>query len=1243
MNIAVSYCICVVCNFSGSNSCPTAFNHNIIAKSHFLLMKHVVVPYKTTQILSHNQQKISMSPTPIITYTMNNSSDLSATAPTFVPGTSTPPKKGKNRRGSRGGAGRGGGLKINVSNNFGARKLPTRNGEPKATKLTAAERAAAKAAKEKAAMEKKAKAAKDKQEKQEAAAKAKAERELKKLADMEAKLAAQRAKAAEAAKAINQTITDDVGKNNPASGSTPTPANAVPPMGQKRSTKKVKKTEGENYSPKIEDNTKASPIRRPSGKRVQVNSPALASPPKAAPRQEAPKLYDLSGINSSPEVLSDDEEDGTTEEVLGGKNLFGKDAGADVQQPKAAATRLPFANIAASFASSYAKSGKGIHKEKTGELKSPPEDMGEVQEEGEDSVEDAIDKEHVEFFAKGGEGDLIVESMQQDIDRHNKNMKKWEAKTTGDQSPPNNKMKSQNLPNDANSTKVNKKVYKNEEVVVEDARESDDEFGDMNGLGDTSEDTAFIPDGDTEMEEVIEMFPAADNNNNDKDNDNSIRVGGEPTPTPTGGSVAQSMAQYSNHKTKTAVTPSTAGINVSQPTSIPAAVGTNTSGVKSALSKASYSSVPHGTVVENEHTTQEDMNEVIKVGTVIPGAPGHNWFLTVGFERQDGIDAKDTLLGGGAAVVQMLSSAIPNFRLLAFDRSLPDIISHLVEHGYPDMAMTFFQYFKTKNKRFLNGGNQPGNQAQGQSNAARQGKKYDDDEEYSGKDVLYGTIMVSGDSNIKDVVDNIAWDLQGTGLSLKWKPHQSAESSTQIIIMGVPRAFCYQGVQEQLEHHLKETEKRLISKGKLDLDNYDKPLPQMVISWKQNKKGKNKNQREARLSLNNIPEFANNGCFVLNIEASPDDWQRMAPIWSLFWKSGLCRIVCGRRTKLVQVYQGSVGSSDRITMQRLKRIQVVYTSRTFVVVLPNVETMNKVVEVRMDDRVTNKKPPQKYTSLLRELMRLKVTHEGNEVPAVQAVYPIAAGLQAGSISVLIRTDVPEAQALIAKMEKSIAGWWFGYWLKVCGYTLGCTQSLMESFDIDAAQLAQFSTFDVPTLTVEAEFGDTDNYLEENEAEFGLTGCMGEVEEMGDIQIDLAAAREGIQASLKDRDDLTNASREGPSRRTDFEESCGASTLNEGAQERVAINHIERAKQNIELTKANADLAAKSHDLEQQAEKLRAELELLRSQASNNNNVNQSTSSTSTIPTNHSATQDNPTEKSNTVAWGGYKEMGGSEI
>ena len=125
--------------------------------------------------------------------------------------------------------------------------------------------------------------------------------------------------------------------------------------------------------------------------------------------------------------------------------------------------------------------------------------------------------------------------------------------------------------------------------------------------------------------------------------------------------------------------------------------------------------------------------------------------------------------------------------------------------------------------------------------------------------------------------------------------------------------------------------------------------------------------------------------------------------------------------------------------------------------------------------------------------------------------------------------------------------------------------------------------------------------------------------------------------------MTNASRDGPSRRKDFEESCGASTLNEGAQERVAINHIERAKQNIELTKANADLAAKSHDLEQQAEKLRAELELLRSQASNNNNVNQSTSSTSTIPTNHSATQDNPTEKSNTVAWGGYEEMGGSEI
>ena len=87
---------------------------------------------------------------------------------------------------------------------------------------------------------------------------------------------------------------------------------------------------------------------------------------------------------------------------------------------------------------------------------------------------------------------------------------------------------------------------------------------------------------------------------------------------------------------------------------------------------------------------------------------------------------------------------------------------------------------------------------------------------------------------------------------------------------------------------------------------------------------------------------------------------------------------------------------------------------------------------------------------------------------------------------------------------------------------------MESFDIDAALLAQFSTFDPLTLTVESEFGDNDNYIEENEAEFGLTGFMGEEKEAGDIQIDLTAAREGIQASLKDRDDLTNASRDGPS-------------------------------------------------------------------------------------------------------------------
>ncbi len=47
------------------------------------------------------------------------------------------------------------------------------------------------------------------------------------------------------------------------------------------------------------------------------------------------------------------------------------------------------------------------------------------------------------------------------------------------------------------------------------------------------------------------------------------------------------------------------------------------------------------------------------------------------------------------------------------------------------------------------------------------------------------------------------------------------------------------------------------------------------------------------------------------------------------------------------------------------------------------------------------------------------------------------------------------------------------------------QSLIESFSIEASHLAQYSTFDPITMTVDAEFGDSDGQLEGVELELGI--------------------------------------------------------------------------------------------------------------------------------------------------------------
>ena len=282
------------------------------------------------------------------------------------------------------------------------------------------------------------------------------------------------------------------------------------------------------------------------------------------------------------------------------------------------------------------------------------------------------------------------------------------------------------------------------------------------------------------------------------------------------------------------------------------------SGPSSSLRASSYRPVPHGHIPVNEKTTDGDM-DIIKMGEVKSGAPGHKWFLTVRLPVTHDLSGREILLGGLAAVVELLSALILNFKLHPVDNieHYPDIVSHLVEDGFPEAAAVAFYYFKMRNKRLPNQG--PNSTAPTAKHTQPQQHRFDDDAGWNGPQSLFGTICVSGNVNIKEAVENVGWDVEDTGIKIDWKRHQSSESSSQIIIVGVPKGHCWAGAAYQIRYWLKDVEKKMCTQGKVDSALFDVPLPEFVVHWAGSKKGRSRNKAEEKYSLNNLQLSRDNG------------------------------------------------------------------------------------------------------------------------------------------------------------------------------------------------------------------------------------------------------------------------------------------------------------------------------------------------------------------------------------------------
>ncbi len=374
------------------------------------------------------------------------------------------------------------------------------------------------------------------------------------------------------------------------------------------------------------------------------------------------------------------------------------------------------------------------------------------------------------------------------------------------------------------------------------------------------------------------------------------------------------------------------------------------------------------------------------------------WYLLVCIDSIEDKDSRGTMLLGMSSILEIFPLTIAGFELHPLDpnSTLPVLTSNSIKEGFPQMALLMFKYFHVKNKMNLQGASQslavvttaPLN-------------RFDDDMEYKPSNMLWGTIKVRADENVKEAAEALKWDFNKTGIQVRWNPHQLADSGAQVQIMCCPDLFDKEGITKELLFHMKEVKKKMIMKGQLPSTLIDDPLPLISISWQQSTQGKGRNKREKLLLLNNLPSFGQNGCMVLTIKTEEGTWACFGPIWRMLNRMDLVLRIFGQKAVLVVLYGGKPTELDCNTSQRLRWCHVIYADNITTEIIPYVEILHKRVEVWMED--SSIAPPYKFMDLCREVLSILAVlapdnpwYGKKEVFSFDAIIPIRNRTHSGS-------------------------------------------------------------------------------------------------------------------------------------------------------------------------------------------------------------------------------------------------------
>jgi hypothetical protein len=154
------------------------------------------------------------------------------------------------------------------------------------------------------------------------------------------------------------------------------------------------------------------------------------------------------------------------------------------------------------------------------------------------------------------------------------------------------------------------------------------------------------------------------------------------------------------------------------------------------------------------------------------------------------------MLLGLFTLMDILPDAIEGFELHPLEEAstLPILTNNKSEDGFPGLAVLAFN-FLVRNRRNVRG-------QQTASPSVPSPHRYNDEEDYKPPTSMWGVIWVKGNGNIKEACDALAWDMVNSGLTVRWKEHQSVESSAHILLMNVPPVLECGGVKAEIVWHL---------------------------------------------------------------------------------------------------------------------------------------------------------------------------------------------------------------------------------------------------------------------------------------------------------------------------------------------------------------------------------------------------------------------------------------------------------